>query len=79
MEYTALNRGTGPIPATLPYSTIIMSSAELLHQLHGMLNEDKKEPEVQPEDSVSEVSCLSMSRASSAATSSSAHARARAA
>ena len=45
-----------------------------------MINGDKKEPDVQPEDSVSHVSCSSTSRASSTATTtSSTHARARAA
>ena len=64
---------------TANYSTIIMSSSELLHELHGMINEDKKEPEVQPEDSVNQVSCSSTSRASSTAPTTSTHARARAA
>ena len=45
-----------------------------------MINEDKKDTNVQPEDSVSHVSCSSTSRASSTATTtSSTHARARAA
>ena len=45
-----------------------------------MIKEDKKEPDVQPEDSVSHVSCSSTSRASSTATTtSSTHAQARAA
>ncbi|KAI0232848.1 hypothetical protein LSAT2_016865 [Lamellibrachia satsuma] len=45
-----------------------------------MINGDKKKPDVQPEDSVSHVSCSSTSRVSSTATTtSSTHARARAA
>ena len=64
---------------TANYSIIIMSSAELLHQLQGMINEDKKEPDVQPEDSVNQVSCSSTSRATSTAPTTSTHALARAA